>query len=318
MATKALVEWDLGHKLHRVWRGLVRDWRAELKSAGKSAATLRIYTTAVHHLVAYLISIDELCEPEEVTKSHIRGLFAYLIDTRSKGTANTSYRALRPFSKFLKSEDEITKSPMEGTTQPKLDPDAKPTPVVSDLDTNKLLKACSGRTVLDLRDKAIILFLWDTGVRRAEIAGLAVEDINLELNVAMVTGKGGKSRIVRFGAKTAKALARYLRVRSKLVLAHLRALWLGVTGRGPLKAISILHMIKRRAVQAGISTDIWVHMLRHTFAHNYRMAGGNDSDLMVLGGWSTIKQLERYGKSAASMRAIEAHSRLSLSDRLSV
>jgi hypothetical protein len=67
MATKALVEWDLGHKLHRVWRGLGRDWRAELKSA----ATLRIYSTAVHHFVAYLISFDELCEPEEVTKIHI-------------------------------------------------------------------------------------------------------------------------------------------------------------------------------------------------------------------------------------------------------
>jgi site-specific recombinase XerD len=159
MATKTLFEWDLGHTLHRHWHALCRDWKRALKAQGKSDATIRIYLTAVRHLVAWLIAEDELCTADEVTRGQINGWAGYLIESRSAATANTNYRALRPFFKWLIVEEVIRRSPMDGTVQPKVDDEGSPVPVVSDADTVKLLKTCKGRSFLALRDRAIILLL---------------------------------------------------------------------------------------------------------------------------------------------------------------
>jgi integrase len=66
-------------------------------------------------------------------------------------------------------------------------------------------------------------------------------------------------------------------------------------------------MLKRRGADAGI-TDLhphafrhtWAHAFRHTWAHAFRAAGGNEGDLMLLGGWRSRAMLDRYGKAAAA------------------
>jgi integrase len=74
-------------------------------------------------------------------------------------------------------------------------------------------------------------------------------------------------------------------------------------------------MIKRRCDQAGIKS-IHPHQLRHTFAHAFKLAGGNDAELQHLGGWRSPQMLQRYGASAAAECAREAHRRLSPGDQL--
>jgi site-specific recombinase XerD len=78
-----------------------------------------------------------------------------------------------------------------------------------------------------------------------------------------VVGKGGRERALPFGRKTALALDRYLRARSRHRLAHLDALWLGQ--RGPLTTSGLRDLLDRRAWQAGIQA-LHPHMFRHTFA----------------------------------------------------
>jgi integrase/recombinase XerD len=56
--------------------------------------------------------------------------------------------------------------------------------------------------------------------------------------------------------------------------------------------------------------DVFPHLFRHTMAHRYRLAGGQEGDLAELGGWRSQQMLARYGRSAASERAIEAHRRV--------
>ena len=99
-----------------------------------------------------------------------------------------------------------------------------------------------------------------------------------------------------FGRKTALALDRYLRARSRHRLAHLDALWL--SQRGTLTISGLRDMLDRRARQAGIP-DLHPHMFRHTFAHEWLSAGGTEVDLMRIAGWRSREMLARYGASAA-------------------
>ena len=108
-------------------------------------------------------------------------------------------------------------------------PEAPPR-VLNDEQLRRLLKACEGREFADRRDAAILRLLVDTGMRRAEIAGLRVEDVDFDHDVAVVLGKGRRPRACPFGRKTAQALDRYLRVRAAHRDAALPALWLGVWG----------------------------------------------------------------------------------------
>ena len=94
----------------------------------------------------------------------------------------------------------------------------------------------------------------------------------------MVRGKGGRARVVRIGRGAARALDRYLRVRSKHGQAWRAELWLGVNHRGPMTANGIYQMIVRRGRRAGV--DAWTHRFRH-FSHTWLDRGGAEGDLMA-------------------------------------
>jgi integrase len=126
---------------------------------------------------------------------------------------------------------------------------------------------------------------------------------------------GRRHRAVSLEVKTARALDRYLRERRRHPYADTSRLWLGSRSRPALSADGVDAMLKRRGAEAGIRT-LHPHAFRHTWAHAFRAAGGNQGDLMVLGGWRSRAMLDRYGKAAAVDRAADADRRLSLGDRI--
>ncbi len=134
------------------------------------------------------------------------------------------------------------------------------------------------------------------------MAGLRVSDVDLSLAVAVVTGKGSRMRTVPYGDKSREALDRYRRQRVRHEDAQIDAWWLG--RKGALTDSGITQTLRRRAADAGIE-GLHAHQFRHSFAHQWLAAGGNEGDLQRIAGWSSPQMLQRYGKSAADQRARE-------------
>lgn len=103
----------------------------------------------------------------------------------------------------------------------------RPVPVIRTEDLKALLRVCDGREFEDRRDSAILRVLLNTGTRLGEIAGLRLEDLDLEQDQIWVMGKGKRARVLPLGAKTVKALDRYMRTRSHHKSVELPWLWLG-------------------------------------------------------------------------------------------
>jgi integrase len=99
-----------------------------------------------------------------------------------------------------------------------------------------LATANDRRSFLDVRDTAVIRLWLDTGIRRSELTGLRLSDVDLTTGQVTVTGKGRKIRTVAFGATTSTALARYFRLRARHPLANRPELWLGDRNRGPVSS----------------------------------------------------------------------------------
>jgi site-specific recombinase XerD len=120
------------------------------------------------------------------------------------------------------------------------------------------------------RNTALLMLLLDTGARRAEMVGLKLADVDLELDVLLVLGKDRRVRTLPFGRRAGEALDRYLRARTCHKCANLPWLWLGQNGR--LADTGLRMVMRRRGSQVGLS-GLHPHHVRHTFAHEWLAPG---------------------------------------------
>jgi site-specific recombinase XerD len=290
---------------------LVASFRRHLRAANRSPRTIETYTEATSQFLEFLRIEGRSETASELRRRDVEAFIAHLLAKWKPATAANRYRALQSFFAYLVDEDELAVSPMAKMRPPTV-PDV-PVPVVSNDDLRRLVRACEGKSFEGRRDTALIRLMIDTPMRRSEVTGLTLDDVDVDQHLAIVRSKGGHLRLSPFGNKTALALDRYYRARRDH--PHGGLPWLWVSRRGRLTSSGLAQVLRRRSRSAGLG-DIHPHQLRHTFAHAWLSAGGAEGDLLRLAGWRSRSMLERYGASVANDRARAAHRRIALGDQL--
>jgi site-specific recombinase XerD len=299
------------------WSLLVTSWQLALEADGASDNTRRTYRKAVESLATWVADQQMVITPTDLGRDDVRGWLVHVRRTRSASTARAWFSGVRSFSRWMAAEGEATDDATAGVKTPRA---SEPqTPVLNDQELRRLLRTVEGADFASRRDAAILLLFLDGGLRLAELAGLRVADVDLADRLVYVQGKGSQRsgprlRAIPLGARATRALDRYVRARRRHPLAERSQLWLGTAGR-TLGLDGVDNVVKRRAAAAGLK-GVHPHQLRHTWAASLRKAGGSEGDLLILGGWRSRAQLDRYGKATAAERAAEAARRYSLGDRL--
>ena len=290
---------------------LLESWELSLRSERKSPATVKVYSDGVR---AFLRWCENNGHSPALDRALVKTFVVDLLDSGAEAsTARSRQLAMRRFSAWLEEEGEIEADPLLGLKAPKLD--AKVTESLSDDELRRLVKACSGKDFRDRRDEALVRLMAETAMRAGEVCGLQVDDVDLRSQPGRVTvrrGKGGQGRVSPFGPETAQAIDRYMRQRSRHLLADTPALWLGDRGKS-LEYYGLHKTLKWRAELAGL-TNFHPHLLRHTAASRWLAAGGSEGGLMAVAGWSTRGMIDRYTRSTASDRAADESSRLRLGE----
>jgi integrase/recombinase XerD len=261
---------------------------------------------------AHLITRTGCTRWEQVSGHDVQLWLVHLLTRYSDAYASNQIRALQQFFRWLAEEDQLP-DPIARLRAPKVT--EKLVPVFSSGELAALEKTCQGRSFVQRRDAVIIAVLTATGIRAGELAGIRYDagdprrsDLDLWSREITVRGKGGRPLIVRLGDEAARALDRYLRIRSRHAQAWRPELWLGVNNGGPMTANGIYQMIARRGQRCGV--DAWPHRFRHHFSHTWLDGEGAEEDLMELNGWSSPQMLRRYGASARSARARRTYDRI--------
>ena len=296
----------------------LEGWMRALAPENKSPRTLNGYRIAIEVMIRFLQSKGMPLRLTSITREHMQEFINDQLRRGTPATASLRYRCAALFFKWLVEEGEIQTSPMLKTKPPRV-PETL-APVLAESQIKALIAVCEAdKSFEGLRDAAIVRTFLDSGLRLSELTGIMLwrpdedgSDVDLNAHRIFVIGKGNKPRYVSLQNKAVRALDRYIRARNRHRLADTDGnLWLG--RKGPMTPPAVAHMVMRRGKQAGIS-GMHPHLLRHTFAHIFRAAGGSEGDLMQLAGWKSLTMVRRYGSSVAAERAHASHQRLKIGD----
>jgi site-specific recombinase XerD len=204
-------------------------------------------------------------------------------------TVHAAARCIKTLGLFLVREGILDVSPMRRVKMPKLPQDLLPP--FSQADVRALVDACDDSANPD-RDRALLLVLLDSGVRASEFCALNVGDVDPDTGAVRVRkGKGAKDRITFIGARTRKALLRYLLTRPQAGPAE--PLFVGLREGVRLHYWGLRSLLERIGNRAGVD-DCDAHRFRRTFAVESLRAGMPIMQLAAMMGHGSLPVLQRY------------------------
>jgi integrase/recombinase XerC len=265
----------------------VGDFLLDRRARNLSPRTVEFYANELRYLTQYLAAAGAT-ETAAVTPAHIRGYLLELSSRRNAGGVAAAFRALRAFFTWWKVETDAPVSPITKVSPPRVPRQPlQPVPIASIV---AMVGTCRPKTLAGDRDRALLLFLLDSGLRASEVAGLTVGDIDTQYGAVTVrSGKGGKRRTAYVGAKTLRELRRYLKHRDTVATDPLFAALDGA----PLDRYGLRGILRRRAKRAGVPAPP-LHSFRRAFALASLRGGMDIYSLQKLMGHASLTVLRQY------------------------
>ena len=294
-----------GHTLvrlaSRIVDRLISQYAEHLRhERNASAHTLRNYLSDLAQLREFLV-MRELCldaqgsvAVEKIDIHAVRAFLASLTQQRKKSSIGRKVAALKGFFRFLLAAKRIEKDPLLLIHSPKQE---KPLPAFLSVDdVFQLLGGVKLKSGLDVRDLAVLEVFYSTGIRVSELVGLNWADIDMQLGIVRVVGKGSKERIVPIGQVALDALEPYAqeqRKRWNLVCKGETAVFLNNRGER-ITTRSVARIVEKHLKQAGIQIKMGPHGLRHSFATHLLNSGADLRVIQELLGHESLSTTQRY------------------------
>ena len=258
---------------------------------GLALNTLAAYRRDLSHYGQWLLARARVMDATSEADLH-----AYFSERHASSRATSANRRLTVFKRYFRwalREGRIPEDPtlrLQAARQPLRVPKS-----LSEDMVERLLGAPDLQTPLGLRDKAMLELLYASGLRVSELVGLKTFHLGMNEGVLRVMGKGNKERLVPFGALAREHLQAYLSQARAVILSGQQTEDLFVTARGQgMSRVMFWMLIKKYALQAGITVPLSPHTLRHAFATHLLNHGADLRAVQMLLGHADISTTTIY------------------------
>jgi integrase/recombinase XerD len=162
-------------------------------------------------------------------------------------------------------------------------------------EVSRLLAAPAGGNARALRDRALLELFYSSGLRVSELAGLMLQQVDLENGFIRIFGKGSKERIVPVGGRARDALVTYLTAgRPALVKGKTGSQFFLNNRGGALSRVMLWMLVKKYAERAGLEKNVKPHGLRHSFATHLLTGGADLRAIQEMLGHASISTTQIY------------------------
>ncbi|MEP7365363.1 MAG: site-specific tyrosine recombinase XerD [Acidobacteriota bacterium] len=271
---------------------LVREYLTHLRlEKGLSANTLESYSRDLARFTAgALKQFGDTLPSAETVRSHLDSLYAAELNSRSISRHLT---ALRGFTLYLQRERILDSDPVGSIALPRQW--RKLPKRLSAEEVERLAAAPDSSIPTGLRDRAMIELLYASGPRVSELCRIEMRNVDLDMGLVRVTGKGNKQRLIPFAPSAAAAITAYLGNGRPALLKGRPSPYLFVTARGgPLTRQAFWHIISLAGRKAGIAQKLTPHLLRHTFATHLLEGGAGLRSVQTMLGHADISTTQIY------------------------
>ena len=271
----------------------VTDYLNHLRAErGLSPNTISAYRSDLQKLFAWARGREQTVE--EIKP---RDIASFLASLKAQGLAARSAarpgHAIRGIFRFLVREEKLADDPMENVRSPR---PFKPLPrFLTRTQVEALLAAPDLATPLGLRDKAILETMYASGLRATEVCLLKTENIDPDIGLLRIFGKGRKERLVPIGKSALASILRYEGEGRPYLLKkkRTRELFLNHSGEG-LSRMGLWLIVRRHALTVGVAQILTPHVLRHSFATHLLENGADLRALQAMLGHADISTTEIY------------------------
>lgn len=296
------------------WNELWEHFYYHLRIKRRSKTTLHFYGTTQRALTRFTAAGGTLPDrPDAVTVLHLRGFLTWLErEGLAAGGVHAHVRALKALFGWAKREELLSADPSARLERPTLPKRRMPTMDPDRVGT--LLKAARA-TDQPLRDVAVLLTFFDTGLRLEEFITLRRDDIRAEKGLLRVIGKGNQERVVPVGTRALTAINAYQLRERRPRHAGVQELFLSRRGL-PMTRSCVSILLRRLSEVAGLDrADASPHTFRRGFAVEFLRNGGDVFTLQQILGHSSLEMTRRY-VTFIDEDLKSAHLRFSPGDRL--